>query len=489
MLQCWRALTLFLLVSAASVFAASSLSFENSAIVRTVDLGGSLVHVTTTFAAKALEPKASAYTITLPEDEIQRTSWLEVKIKGQQQPLTVKYGGAPADGKFYNLDVQLPNPVEVDSTVNIVLETIQTHATYPWPERAAQQDEQSLKYNTTLFVLSPYKTNVQRTKVKSPSPEVRSYTTPKDVDAFTLESPVTKSGATITYGPYNNLPVSATNEWVTKNQQLIGIHYKYDYPVLELTQVKRVAEISHWGANLNIQDDIVLYNAGPELKGHFSRLEHQTQSFYKRAAAHVIPALSLHLPAGIHDVYYYDLVGNVSTSRLRAAPSVPKNSRSNQYSVMELRPRYPLLGGWNYTFTLGWDSPLADSASYDASTGKYIVQVPIMTDVPGSVVNECEVKIILPEGATDVEHVLPFPAVSTEESTHITYLDTLGRPVITFKYKNLTTKHAKPIYVSYKVPSSAHLRKPVAVATALLGLFVFGMFARRVDLTLHKKTA
>jgi oligosaccharyltransferase complex subunit alpha (ribophorin I) len=58
------------------------------------------------------------------------------------------------------------------------------------------------------------------------------------------------------------------------------------------------------------------------------------------------------------------------------------------------------MGGWNYTFTLGWDSPLADSASVDKATGKYIVQVPVWTPIPASVVNEAEVKIILPEGAT-----------------------------------------------------------------------------------------
>jgi hypothetical protein len=90
-------LALSLLVFAATAIAASSQSFENSAIVRTVDLGGALVHVTTTFAAKALESDTKAYTITLPDEEIYRTSWLEVKIKGQQQPLTVTYGGAPAE--------------------------------------------------------------------------------------------------------------------------------------------------------------------------------------------------------------------------------------------------------------------------------------------------------------------------------------------------------------------------------------------------------
>lgn len=136
------------------------------------------------------------------------------------------------------------------------------------------------------------------------------------------------------------------------------------------------------------------------LKGHFSRLEHQAQKYHRRSAPHILPSLTLHLPAGIRDVYYYDQIGNVSTSRLRTAPSVPRLAPSNQYSVLELRPRYPLLGGWNYSFTLGWDAPLADSTGYDPSTGKYLVEIPILTPIPGAVIKQAELKIILPEGAT-----------------------------------------------------------------------------------------
>lgn len=136
------------------------------------------------------------------------------------------------------------------------------------------------------------------------------------------------------------------------------------------------------------------------LKGHFSRLEHQTQNFYKRPAPHVLPALTLHLPPGISNTYYYDLVGNVSTSRLRVAPAAPKGLRNNRFSILELRPRYPLFGGWNYSFTLGWDASLSDSTVYDKSTGKYIVEIPVMTAIPGAAVNHAEVSIILPEGAT-----------------------------------------------------------------------------------------
>ncbi|ESK95992.1 oligosaccharyltransferase alpha subunit [Moniliophthora roreri MCA 2997] len=488
MLRCWRALSLLLLSSVSSTLSASLQSFENSAIVRTVDLGGSLVHVTTTFAAKSLQPDADQYTIALSNEELVKISWLEVKVKGQPKPLVVSYGGGTESGAHL-LNAALPKPLVVNSTVNIVVESVQTHATRPWPERASQSDDQALKYDTQLFVISPYKSDVQRTKLKSTSPRIIDYTNPKNVEDFTLENPVTKSGATVTYGPYNNIPESITLDFATKYQQPVTIHYNYDFPVLEVRQLKRSAEISHWGANLNIQDEISLHNAGPELKGHFSRLEHQTQAFYKRPASHVLPSLTLHLPAGIRNTYYYDLIGNVSTSRLRTAPST-KNLGSNsqtQYSVLELRPRYPLMGGWNYTYTLGWDSPLEDSANYDKSTGKYTVEVPVMTEIPGAVVEDAEVKIILPEGATDVEYVAPFPSVSTETVTHITYLDTVGRPAVIFKYKNLTNKHVKSIYVTYKVSMSAHLRKPLAVATVLLGLFGFGVVARRVDLTLHKK--
>lgn len=84
------------------------------------------------------------------------------------------------------------------------------------------------------------------------------------MEAFTFEAPVTKSGATLTYGPYSNIPPSANAEFTNGTQQHITIHYKHDEPVLEITKMNRAAEISHWGANINIQDDIWLQNAGPK---------------------------------------------------------------------------------------------------------------------------------------------------------------------------------------------------------------------------------
>ena len=73
---------------------------------------------------------------------------------------------------------------------------------------------------------------------------------------------MTKAGATITYGPFKNIP-PATQEFVSEKQQGTTVHYVFDHPVLEIKSLKRAAEVSHWGANLNIEDHISLHNAGP----------------------------------------------------------------------------------------------------------------------------------------------------------------------------------------------------------------------------------
>ncbi len=59
-----------------------------------------------------------------------------------------------------------------------------------------------------------------------------------------------------------------------------------------------------------------------------------------------------------------------------------------------------MLGGWNYSFTLGWDSPLEDYGGWQKESGKYLVGIPVQTLMPSAVVDEAEIKIILPEGAT-----------------------------------------------------------------------------------------
>jgi oligosaccharyltransferase complex subunit alpha (ribophorin I) len=92
-LPCW--LRLPVLAWALTLVSALPHSFENTAIVRTVDLGGSLVYVTTTYAIRALDDGAKQYVVSLGEGEAQSVSWFEAKFKGQTEPLGVTTGLHP----------------------------------------------------------------------------------------------------------------------------------------------------------------------------------------------------------------------------------------------------------------------------------------------------------------------------------------------------------------------------------------------------------
>lgn len=125
----------------------------------------------------------------------------------------------------------------------------------------------------------------------------------------------------------------------------------------------------------------------------------------RRVSPLSITSLSYALPPNVHSPYFYDIVGNVSTSRFRASspPSssgfkLPSQTKGAAYSSLEIIPRYPLMGGWNYTYTVGYDAPLGDYLSQRKS-GEYSLRVPFLTPVKDLSVEDATVEIRLPEGA------------------------------------------------------------------------------------------
>lgn len=94
---------------------------------------------------------------------------------------------------------------------------------------------------------------------------IRSYTDTKDLSEYVEKgaAPVSKTGPTLVYGPFHNIPESMNLPFQERKQKTVSIHYDYDQPVLTVASLQRSAEISHWGANLNIHDEIVLRNDGP----------------------------------------------------------------------------------------------------------------------------------------------------------------------------------------------------------------------------------
>jgi oligosaccharyltransferase complex subunit alpha (ribophorin I) len=68
----------------------------------------------------------------------------------------------------------------------------------------------------------------------------------------------------VTLGPFHSVPPTLGYGKAEKaTQEPFSVHYETKEPVLGIRQLRRSAEVSHWGANLNIQDDISLFNNGP----------------------------------------------------------------------------------------------------------------------------------------------------------------------------------------------------------------------------------
>lgn len=122
----------------------------------------------------------------------------------------------------------------------------------------------------------------------------------------------------------------------------------------------------------------------------------------RRSTPHAITSLKIDLPPRIHSPYYIDVVGNVSTSKFRPSGNplkklLPSQRKTIGNSVLELVPRYPIMGGWNYSFTVGYDAPLEDYLK--KKEGGFVLGVPFLTPITDVAVDEVELSIRLPEGA------------------------------------------------------------------------------------------
>lgn len=83
----------------------------------------------------------------------------------------------------------------------------------------------------------------------------------------------------------------------------------------------------------------------------------------EKTFAYVLACLFLQtiLPASAQDVYYRDEIGNISTSHLQVLDDSVE---------VEIRPRFPLFGGWKTHYIIGYNLP---SYEYLYNLGWFLV--------------------------------------------------------------------------------------------------------------------
>lgn len=170
------------------------------------------------------------------------------------------------------------------------------------------------------------------------------------------------------------------------------MRYEFTKPVIHATLLERDIEISQWGGNLATEERYWFTNRGAHLANHFSRVIWASTQYYNPPTS-ALKMLTVPLKVGSLDPYFTDDIGNVSTSRYRS------NMRE---ALLELKPRYPVFGGWKYSFRIGWDADLKNSLRKLAKGSGHVLKVPFLEGPKmgeGVSYEKVNLRIILPEGA------------------------------------------------------------------------------------------
>ncbi|XP_050412619.1 dolichyl-diphosphooligosaccharide--protein glycosyltransferase subunit 1 [Patella vulgata] len=353
--------------------------------------------------------------------------------------------------------INLASPLAAGKSTTVEVETIYAHVLKAYPAEILQSEKQLVIFNSNLYFYSPYKTLTQTTSVTTTSSSIESYTRTK---------PVSVSDNVIKYGPFEEREPFVEAE--------LKVHEENNSPFLTITSMERIIEISHWG-NIAVEEHIDMRHSGATLKGPFSRFDYQRNN----DGVSSIKSFRTQFPAAARDVYYRDEIGNVSTS----------NMRELEDSVeLEIRPRFPLFGGWKTQYYIGYNIP---SYEYLFNRGNdYGLKMRFVDHIyDDMVVDELTVRVILPESAKNIVVDPPYPVKRGSNELHYTYLDTIGRPVIVLYKTNLVEQHIQDFTVTYSFQKMLLLQEPLLVVGAFYLLFLLVIIYVRLDFSITKDEA
>ncbi|CAL1541789.1 unnamed protein product [Lymnaea stagnalis] len=459
-----RVLTLLLLHLLISVFGklnqdSIDKNLVNSKVERKIDIA---THLVKTVTSITLENKGTSairsFLFALDpslKDNLSFLSAVTKDNKDEKLEIAETSVAGLSDKRFFR--ISLLSALDGGKSIVVEVEAIYSHVLKPFPLEITQAEKQLVVLDTNLFFYSPYPTTSQTTVVT---------TTNSNIESYTKTKPVSQSDATISYGPFEDKAPFSESQ--------LRVHEENNSPFLTVTSLERVVEVSHWG-NIAVEEHIDMRHTGATLKGPFSRFDYQRQQDGYAS----IKNFKTSLPASARDVYYRDEIGNISTSNMKEL---------DESVDVELRPRFPLFGGWKTRYYLGYNVPSYEYLYYKGD--HYALKMRFVDHIyDDMVIDEMQLKIILPEGSKNIELKTPFDVQRKGDEIHYTYLDTLGRPVVVLSKLNLVEQHIQDFELHYTFQKFLLLQEPLLVVGAFYLLFLVVIIYVRLDFAITKDEA
>jgi len=432
----------FGLILIVSLFGNGKATTVNTEVQRTIDLTSPIVKIILDIKATNVEKE---YQIVFPDSQAKQLSFLSVTKKGK----TVKTTAPVSANNFTYFSVPLS-----ESNVALKVTAVFTDILVPYPAEIGQHDNQMVVFSNSHFFYSPYNTQSQKTTLKLSSSQIESYTK--------LE-PQSVRGSTIVFGPYKDIAPMEVSP--------MSVHYVNNKPFSKITSLSREVEVSHWG-NIAIEELYDLKHSGAKLRDGFSRFEYMMRRSQDSPTFRNLRAL---LPIQANNIYYRDQIGNISTSDMRF-------DESDGFLELLIETRFPLFGGWQTQFYIGYSIP-TEVALFNAEDGTYKLKFDYFTLFEDVWVEEMETKVVLPEGATDIQVDVPY-SVEQSTSRRFTYLDSQlngGRPVLTIKAKKLVPDHDEKIVITYRFEKTRMLVEPSILVGCYFLFFLVCSIVVRLD--------
>lgn len=392
---------------------------------------------------------------------VDHLAFINVECEGRQ--LEVVEHITPGKKENHVMQITLQQALSPGATTKLKVTVVFSHVVQPYPRHISQADKQLVQFTASgVYYLSAYPTLTQTLTVTLP--------TSTNIESFSRIKPVAADGSQIVYGPYADIKAFTSGA-----PRSLVIHYENNSPFMAVTNLDRLIEVSHWG-NIAVEETVQILQTGAILKGPFSRYDYQRNPNSGQSSVKSYKSL---LPAASTDVYYRDEIGNISTSHMRVDEDTVE---------VELRPRFPLFGGWQTKYTIGYNVPGYEYLWHDGS--HFLLKMRVVDHIfDEQLVDHMTLRIILPEGAQNIKFKAPYLMDNERRMVHHTYLDTIGRPVVVINKNNLVEQHIADFELSYDFQLYLLLQEPLLVVTALLMLFLTVIICVRLDFSIAEDKA
>lgn len=442
--------------------------WENIKMERTIDVSSVFTSETLEVTIKNVDDDPQRqYFITFPSEVSSTIGMLTATLKFKEvflecylfsQSLTLDDGSQVDYGV-----IQLPTPLAPGKEISINIRAFYNGIATPYPEEIELGEEQFLRLQTSKVPVSPYKTLSYSLDVQGSSNIMEIGTPKSEVEAGKFEGGIMKFRELKDIEAYS--------------KEDLDVVYNRMGPINEVTQLTRDVWFSHWGHTVQFQEYYEMTNGAVKTKGGFSRLKLMKQ-FQENASrlSYIAMAYEMHLPEHSTEAFFTDKVGMVSTASMK----------DNSFVI---KPRYPVIGGWNYNFTIGWTNQLNQFVHKLTGTDNddiFLARIPVLNGPVDTFYDNITLNIYLPEGVSVLNVDAPFGFDSVTVEHEHSYLDlNEGHARLTFHFKNFFTELGRgEVLVKYKYSPSSMYKKPLSIAAyvfvALMSFFVFKSINLRV---------